>query len=135
MSNPSSADLRVSPAFLTALQIIVGAPYLKVDDTTRTTYGADALKRGRPPDEERQRDHRADQPAPERDAPRRPLGAARAGVEAERGGREPAGGRRGREDAGHAQHRDEESRQGAGSVRNPSGTCAITRAPAGGLEL
>src|SRR4029453_12190551 len=50
MSNPSSADLRISPAFLTALQIIVGAPYFKVDDGARTTYGADALKRGRQPD-------------------------------------------------------------------------------------
>lgn len=43
-------DLNVSPAFLTHLQAIVSAPYLKVDDESRTTYGSDALKRGRSPD-------------------------------------------------------------------------------------
>jgi glycolate oxidase len=43
-------DLRVGPAFLTHLQGIVSAPYLKLDDESRTTYGADALKRGRRPD-------------------------------------------------------------------------------------
>jgi glycolate oxidase len=37
-------------AFLAQLEAIVGAPYLKIDDGARTTYGADALKRGRPPD-------------------------------------------------------------------------------------
>ena len=42
--------LRVGPAFLTYLQAIVSAPYLKLDEDSRTIYGADALKRGRRPD-------------------------------------------------------------------------------------
>jgi glycolate dehydrogenase FAD-linked subunit len=50
MTNPPSVDLRISPTFLTHLQTIVGAQYLKVDDAARATYGADALKRGREPD-------------------------------------------------------------------------------------
>jgi glycolate oxidase len=43
-------DLRGGPAFLTHLQAIVSAPYLKLDEDSRTTYGADALKRGNPPE-------------------------------------------------------------------------------------
>jgi glycolate oxidase len=43
-------DLRVGPAFLTHLQAIVSDAFLKLDDQSRTTYGADALKRGRRPD-------------------------------------------------------------------------------------
>lgn len=50
MGNPLTHDLRVSPTFLTHLQAIVSAPYLKIDEASRTTYGADALKRGRQPD-------------------------------------------------------------------------------------
>ena len=42
--------LRVGPVFLTYLQAIVSAPYLKLDEDSRTIYGADALKRGRRPD-------------------------------------------------------------------------------------
>jgi glycolate oxidase len=42
--------LRVGPAFLTYLQAIVSAPYLKLDEDSRTIYGADALKQGRRPD-------------------------------------------------------------------------------------
>jgi glycolate oxidase len=39
-----------SPAFLSELAAIVSSQYLKADDTARTIYGADALKRGRLPD-------------------------------------------------------------------------------------
>ena len=46
MANIGAADLRVSPTFLTHLQAIVSEPYLKLDDASRGTYGADALKRG-----------------------------------------------------------------------------------------
>jgi glycolate oxidase len=37
-------------SFLSDLAAIVSPEYLKVDDGARATYGADALKRGRPPD-------------------------------------------------------------------------------------
>jgi glycolate oxidase len=47
MGNPRAADLKTSPAFLTELQAIVSAPFVKVDDESRARYGADALKRGR----------------------------------------------------------------------------------------
>ena len=50
MGKLDTTDLRVGPAFLTHLQAIVSAPYLKVDDQSRMVYGADALKRGRHPD-------------------------------------------------------------------------------------
>ena len=43
-------DLRVGPAFLMHLQAIVSSSYLKLDEESRTTYGADALKRGRNPE-------------------------------------------------------------------------------------
>ena len=43
-------DLRVGPAFLMHLQAIVSSSYLKLDEESRTTYGADALKRGRSPE-------------------------------------------------------------------------------------
>jgi glycolate oxidase len=43
-------DLRVSPEFLTHLQAIVSAPYLRIDDRSRATYGADAFKRGQLPE-------------------------------------------------------------------------------------
>jgi glycolate oxidase len=43
-------DLRVGPTFLTHLQAIVSASYLKTDEASRQTYGADALKRGRHPE-------------------------------------------------------------------------------------
>jgi glycolate oxidase len=42
--------MNVSPTFLTHLQALVPAPYLKIDEASRDTYGADALKRGRQPD-------------------------------------------------------------------------------------
>ena len=50
MADSLAADLKVGPAFLTHLQAIVSAPYLKVDAASRDVYGADALKRGRAPD-------------------------------------------------------------------------------------
>jgi glycolate dehydrogenase FAD-linked subunit len=50
MGNISASDLRISPTFLTHLQSIVSAPYLKLDAASRETYGADALNRGRQPD-------------------------------------------------------------------------------------
>jgi glycolate oxidase len=46
MANTDAVDLRVSPTFLTHLQAIVSEPYLKLDDASRASYGADALKRG-----------------------------------------------------------------------------------------
>lgn len=45
MGTLEPVDLRVGPAFLTHLQAIVSAPYLKLDEDSRTSYGADALKR------------------------------------------------------------------------------------------
>ena len=50
MANFNAAGLQVSPTFLTHLQAIVSAPYLKLDPASLETYGADALKRGRPAD-------------------------------------------------------------------------------------
>ena len=50
MANIGAADLRVSPTFLTHLQAIVSERYLKLDETSRTVYGTDALKRGRQPE-------------------------------------------------------------------------------------
>ena len=50
MGNIGAADLRVSPTFLTHLQAIVSERYLKLDEASRTTYGADALNRGRQPE-------------------------------------------------------------------------------------
>jgi glycolate oxidase len=38
------------PEFLDALRGIVGAAHVRTDDVSRATYGADALKRGRPAD-------------------------------------------------------------------------------------
>ena len=50
MANIDAVDLRVSPTFLTHLQAIVSERHLKTDDASRTSYGADALKRGTRPD-------------------------------------------------------------------------------------
>jgi glycolate oxidase len=47
MGNPLAADLSASSAFLTRLGAIVSPSFLKVDDESRATYGADALNRGR----------------------------------------------------------------------------------------
>ena len=40
----------LQPEFLTALRAIVGPEHVRVDEVSRATYGADALKRGRPAD-------------------------------------------------------------------------------------
>ena len=50
MGKLDATAFRVGPAFLTHLQAIVSASQLKLDEDSRTTYGADALKRGRPAD-------------------------------------------------------------------------------------
>ena len=50
MARIDASDLRVSPTFLTHLQAIVSERYLKLDEGSRATYGADALKRGTPAD-------------------------------------------------------------------------------------
>ena len=50
MGKVEESQLRVGPVFLTHLQTIVSARYLKLDEPSRTVYGADALKRGRRPE-------------------------------------------------------------------------------------
>jgi glycolate oxidase len=40
----------LTPTFISALTSIAGAEFIKTDDESRETYGADALKRGRPAD-------------------------------------------------------------------------------------
>jgi glycolate oxidase len=50
MPNPTTSDLKISPTFLTHLQAIVSAPYLKLDTASLEAYGTDALKRGHPAD-------------------------------------------------------------------------------------
>jgi glycolate oxidase len=42
--------LLLTPSFLSDLQTLLGSEYVRTDETSRTSYGTDALKRGHPAD-------------------------------------------------------------------------------------